>query len=545
MPLKHSKSQKAFEHNLKAELAAGKPKDQSLAIAYSVKRKAKKASGGTVESGSPDMNMADGGKVYRKPEKRSDRYETGVHKTPFGDPKGGSDIGLRMEQHRRVQQEKGESTYPMEMAKESAQRRLTESKKIHPKLKGLAEGGAISAHDEARPSTQTEENDRHEIARQHAAKALSPKQDATSPKNRTAARGGLKTTPIKHPKMVPSDALSTKLYDKEGNLIDTAYPESPNRHLPADEHEEGADRHGPSPKKAMAHSTHEMMAEGGAVDERSETHPMDIEHHDEPLPGQETDTTRAMKRVRQTVEPMVEKIQKRNPPPSKPQYAKGGQVDQHDYDHSDPNAMTDSDMHLHPSEDEGTMYADSHDEEGQDRQGPAESSTQAKTGRKPTHGLAMMASGGGISEIVPDTGYGKIIIMKADGGEIHHEMMEQPEEEAKDEHDNSIAAAIMAKKRMASGGAVRSGSHDMDYADGGQVDLSRNADEDPNNEDQMSFEALKKENYSESEGLRELGDQPHDSNLMGDEREDDRSDAHDMVDAIRRKMKSKRQMPLE
>lgn len=40
MPLKKSKSKKAFEYNLKKELMAGKPKKQALAIAYSVKRKA-------------------------------------------------------------------------------------------------------------------------------------------------------------------------------------------------------------------------------------------------------------------------------------------------------------------------------------------------------------------------------------------------------------------------------------------------------------------------------------------------------------------------
>jgi len=42
MPLKKLKSKKAFTSNLKAEINAGKPKDQALAIAYSVKRKAKK-----------------------------------------------------------------------------------------------------------------------------------------------------------------------------------------------------------------------------------------------------------------------------------------------------------------------------------------------------------------------------------------------------------------------------------------------------------------------------------------------------------------------
>lgn len=42
MPLKKSKSKKAFKSNLKAELAAGKKPKQALAIAFSVKRKAKR-----------------------------------------------------------------------------------------------------------------------------------------------------------------------------------------------------------------------------------------------------------------------------------------------------------------------------------------------------------------------------------------------------------------------------------------------------------------------------------------------------------------------
>ena len=42
MPLKKSTSPKAFESNLKAELKAGKPKAQALAIAYSEKREAAK-----------------------------------------------------------------------------------------------------------------------------------------------------------------------------------------------------------------------------------------------------------------------------------------------------------------------------------------------------------------------------------------------------------------------------------------------------------------------------------------------------------------------
>ena len=41
MPLKHSSSQKAFEHNVRAEINAGKSKEQAVAIAYSIKRKSK------------------------------------------------------------------------------------------------------------------------------------------------------------------------------------------------------------------------------------------------------------------------------------------------------------------------------------------------------------------------------------------------------------------------------------------------------------------------------------------------------------------------
>jgi hypothetical protein len=47
MPLIKSKSDKAFKSNIKAEIAAGKPQKQAVAIAYSTKRMAKKATGGS------------------------------------------------------------------------------------------------------------------------------------------------------------------------------------------------------------------------------------------------------------------------------------------------------------------------------------------------------------------------------------------------------------------------------------------------------------------------------------------------------------------
>jgi hypothetical protein len=42
MPLKKSASPKAFSQNVKAEMKAGKPQKQAVAIAYSVKRQAQK-----------------------------------------------------------------------------------------------------------------------------------------------------------------------------------------------------------------------------------------------------------------------------------------------------------------------------------------------------------------------------------------------------------------------------------------------------------------------------------------------------------------------
>ena len=46
MPLVKSKSKEAFSKNIKAEINAGKPQKQAVAIAYSVKRSVGKKSGG-------------------------------------------------------------------------------------------------------------------------------------------------------------------------------------------------------------------------------------------------------------------------------------------------------------------------------------------------------------------------------------------------------------------------------------------------------------------------------------------------------------------
>lgn len=64
MPLVKSASKPAFVSNLKAEMAAGKPRDQALAIAYRVRRQ-KRAKGGKVHVGA--IIGKTGGRADKRP----------------------------------------------------------------------------------------------------------------------------------------------------------------------------------------------------------------------------------------------------------------------------------------------------------------------------------------------------------------------------------------------------------------------------------------------------------------------------------------------
>lgn len=70
MPLTKSKSAKAFQENIKREIAAGKPQKQAVAIAYDVQRRAKKADGGGLYANihAKRQRIAEGsGEKMRKP----------------------------------------------------------------------------------------------------------------------------------------------------------------------------------------------------------------------------------------------------------------------------------------------------------------------------------------------------------------------------------------------------------------------------------------------------------------------------------------------
>lgn len=126
----------------------------------------------------------------------------------------------------------------------------------------------------------------------------------------------------------------------------------------------------------------------------------------------------------------------------------------------------------------------------------------------------------------------------AEGGEVDD--MNQPEDEAKMDHHNSIAAAIMAKKERQK--RLASGSTDEDLAammaDGGMVDIDENAEEQPNGYYERNEHAALKENYdSDMDDMH----QPEDSNEHADSREDESENKHDMISSIRSKMKRQRQ----
>lgn len=109
------------------------------------------------------------------------------------------------------------------------------------------------------------------------------------------------------------------------------------------------------------------------------------------------------------------------------------------------------------------------------------------------------------------------------GLEAHSRRDLSPDEE----EAHSPIDAIMQRRYM--GGPIEK--------DDDMADMHQNSREEPNNEDDMSFNALRKENYSEDAALDAL-DQPADSNMKSPEH--DPEDEHDMIEKMRSKIRSKR-----
>jgi hypothetical protein len=99
MPLIKSKSDKAFKKNISAEVKAGKPVKQAVAIAYSVKRGAQKMKDG----GDPRLSVSRGEKLPTSQgagltQKGRDKFNraTGSNlKAPAPNPKTKADAGRK------------------------------------------------------------------------------------------------------------------------------------------------------------------------------------------------------------------------------------------------------------------------------------------------------------------------------------------------------------------------------------------------------------------------------------------------------------------
>lgn len=203
-------------------MKSGKPQDQSLAIAYSVKRKAHK-------------KMAQGGAV--------DPKRTEVIESP-----GGHGKIIRIYKGQEEKMADGGILDSIKGAYDSAAKKgYLGTKAQVASSKSYAQGGEIneSAKSEQRPM----------------------------PEER-----GPKTQPIKHPKMVPSSVFSAQLRDEEDHLQESAkVNEGPQIQPPKHDDEEGADRQGPDVDALHM----KMMAEGGLAHEMDDqpVEEADEEHH--------------------------------------------------------------------------------------------------------------------------------------------------------------------------------------------------------------------------------------------------------------------------
>jgi hypothetical protein len=139
MPLIQGKSEKSFSKNVATEMDAGKPQDQSLAIAYAVKRRAmkrKEAMGGEAEM------MAKGGDVAKRNE-----HESGVHQ-PYGHA-GESISGVARRRSVADPERYGSVKDAESRIKDIHKEKLDELKEMAP-VPMMAEGGEIDEEDPGR-----------------------------------------------------------------------------------------------------------------------------------------------------------------------------------------------------------------------------------------------------------------------------------------------------------------------------------------------------------------------------------------------------------
>ena len=165
-------------------------------------------------------------------------------------------------------------------------------------IKKMADGGSVkdSAKAKARPSTE-ELADDAKMTHQNEGKKSLP-EDKMLPRPDKSSLKGMRTTPIKHPSMVPSSVVSTRLRSEEDDLQRSAkVNDGPQEEPPKRDDELDAKKEGrkPNPENDLMSSMHpspfEMrpdrmprkMAKGGEINELEPMH--DAEEDDQVDPA--------------------------------------------------------------------------------------------------------------------------------------------------------------------------------------------------------------------------------------------------------------------
>lgn len=381
--------------------------------------------------------------------------------------------------------------------------------------KKMAEGGTVKQNDKDSPPSAKSEARPMPPRKDDSGKAA--KNDSWTDRSTVVQAQKPSRTPLSRPKMVGSTAFSVRDRDiAEAEDMRKMSLESTNegpQEQPAKRMDEmDASNKGPSvpalKMKMMAKGG--MMPDGSKSDQEPSMSPLDGLNDQMAPPSKEymAGYMQAHKHLaEQNSESQAEKMM-----------ADGGDVDKTNGMATMVEQMRNS-MHAPHS-----MNGTSSGESGLDSEDDEPMSKYAEGGKTDSKNAGGMDPGD-----EDDDG----ATMKAKGGMINLDELE-------DERHSSIAAAIMAKRDRMKAGSDSDDDREMMLAEGGRADLSINADEEPNNEDQMSFQALRKENYSETPGLEEL-DYDADSGNPGDEREDESENKHDMVGSIRKRMNMKRQ----
>ena len=290
MPLMKSKSKKAFEHNVKVEMEAHPdPKDRkrNLAIAYSVKRRAKKASGGTVESGSPDMNMARGGMYAEGGEISANNEKRPMPENEYFDREE-----VSRNAHRRDNGADGWTDNPtIKQAQKNNGREVLRIK--HPKM---------VPSDVFSTRLRDEEDDLQMSAKPGPYGEQPPRHDDEEGPNRQGPRV---------PDMEDEHSTRRKPYAKGGKVEQSDYSHRPNKYeddltdIPPSEdegsamahshNEEGPDRQGPDiSDHEQPHSEHDRMFRDNEHTQPDDMNPADHPNADEHSDDQPEDESQLM-----------------------------------------------------------------------------------------------------------------------------------------------------------------------------------------------------------------------------------------------------------